>query len=436
MRRQPISFEWQVAEDDEDWQQLTLGPATLSGEHRPPNNVDRRVLLYLLRGIAICVASIALVAGVGLTPEEDKRLQAIAGISAVLAEEVQANGLIAAANTATLPNAQTAAQVGQGADARATATQVAGIGLLRVEQVGDITLAEILITRPLSDQRLSSPYRVTRFYRETENGWQPTRPDRVFWGRRVQRATTHLHFTFFARDAAAIEPILDRVETLYVALHKLFGLELPSTRSKLTIEITPEPVSSYEMADNYLRVPSPLMAQIPSHWSASTFLHHQIVGRMLAEVISSNATLSMVGLSNKESFAFRWRPMWRGLRGWLEKELLADVDPMHQQQAAQFLRLHNAQRPLTLDDIWWGNQQPLSDEERRLWQDMAAESVIAYTVKTYGPDRLPALLYGFHQFGNWQTFVLGAFGASVDEFEAGWNQYLAEQADPPANRID
>lgn len=421
MQRQPISFDWQVAEDEASWESMALDSTTFVEEKAVKATMDRQIGLYLLRLATIGLASLVLVAGVGLTPEERDRQTAITGIQAVLAQEAQEAALAESGQAAASP--QTA---GIGVTPPTVLEEFA-VGLVRVEPIGEIALAEVVLTQPLLDRGETSPYRETRFYRETEYGWRQTRPDQTFWGRPMRRETEHLRFEFFGRDAATVEPLLGQMEATYLLLHRLLGLA-PSTTEKLVIEITPERVMGRGLYEDRLRVTSPIMSQIPHEFSAMTFLAHQIASRMLTLVINGDAVSQALELPSEESFSFRWRAMRRGLRSWLQTKLLAQPWPWDRQATEFFLNSYREQLPLTLDHVVWGTEQQLSDEERMMWQSAAAESVVAYTMETYGQERLPTLLRGFHLYSDWQDFVAGVFGQSVEEFEFGWNRYLSLQA--------
>jgi hypothetical protein len=82
-----------------------------------------------------------------------------------------------------------------------------------------------------------------------------------------------------------------------------------------------------------------------------------------------------------------------------------------------------------LGALWWGNGQQFSEPEQMMWQSAAAESVIEYAVATYGLEILPQLWRGFHRYETSPDWVNGVFDLTVEEFESGWNQYLAEKQD-------
>lgn len=427
MSRQHVSFEWHLVEDDAAWDNL---PAQEWGTdhnqrlaaHQATANIDYRVTAQLLRCLTICLAGLILVAAVDMSADERARRRAIMGISTLLTQTTQETATGAEEAVTLLQETATAfALPGQ--------PTAPVIGLVRVEPMGELTLAEVILNDQPPNWRMTTPYRETRFYHETEAGWRQIRPDDAFWGEPIQRETAHLHFEYMTRDAAIVEPLLEPLDALYVSAHTFLGLDLSPPSAKLTIEITPERVTGWGMSDDRLRVTSPIMSQIPTELSAATFLRHQISSRLLSLIISTQPTSPTIDPASERSFLAQWRAMRRGLRSWLQAELLAERWPWDQQAAAFFQQSYQPTAPLTLGALWWGNGQQFAEAEQMMWQSAAAESVIDYAVATYGPEILPHLWRGFHDYETSAEWVNGVFALTPEEFEAGWNQYLATRQD-------
>lgn len=425
MRRQHVSFEWHLVEDETAWKNLPVQEwnadnSRLVATQRTTVSIDQRITAQLLRGLTLCLAGLILVAAVDMPPVERERRRAITGISALLTKETAESE-----NESQPPVTLLLAT----APAPATLDQptTPAIGLLHVEAIDEVMVAEVVLNDQPASGRMTTPYRETRFYQETDNGWRQTRPDEPFWGELMQRETSHLRFQFMARDRTTVEPLLEQIDEIYVTAHTFLGLPLRTLSTKLTIEITPERVTGWGMTDERLRVTSPLMAQIPTELSASTFLRHQITNRLLSLIISTPPTSQGIEPASERSFLAQWRAMRRGLRSWLQYELLAERWPWDQQAAAFFIDTYHPDQPLTFGTIWWGNGEQLSEVEQMMWQSAVAESVIDYAVATYGPEILPQLWRGFHHYETSADWVAGVFDQRVDEFESGWNQYLAEQ---------
>jgi hypothetical protein len=83
---------------------------------------------------------------------------------------------------------------------------------------------------------------------------------------------------------------------------------------------------------------------------------------------------------------------------------------------------------------------PASDgyapEGTPLWgQTVALATLIEYTVEQYGRERLPMLVAGLGQYHSWETLIPAVYGVSSDEFEVGWQAYLAARYRVSLNTI-
>jgi hypothetical protein len=55
------------------------------------------------------------------------------------------------------------------------------------------------------------------------------------------------------------------------------------------------------------------------------------------------------------------------------------------------------------------------------------EELTEYAVAIHGRECLPTLLEALGKHNTWEGVIPGVFGVSDDEFEAGWQAYLADQ---------
>jgi hypothetical protein len=76
---------------------------------------------------------------------------------------------------------------------------------------------------------------------------------------------------------------------------------------------------------------------------------------------------------------------------------------------------------------------PLHDAEEtpatRWQQSVVPKTVIDYMIATYGRHSLARLLDGMHHHDSWQSLIPSVFSVSTEEFESGWQAYLAAQYD-------
>ena len=77
------------------------------------------------------------------------------------------------------------------------------------------------------------------------------------------------------------------------------------------------------------------------------------------------------------------------------------------------LRVPEHDYDLMVDEIGWR-------------QVLAAETLFDYVAVTYGRDALPALVEGFRHYDSWIKLIPAVFYITAEEFEQGWQTYLAE----------
>ena len=383
--------------------------------------------MWLLRGLTISLVGVLLVTSIALTPLDRERLRVSSAIHASLTQEIQAWQ----ANDHRLFNHLIDPDVGsewqrEWGDWGVVDTQTKAkpsVTLLNVTPLEDIVMADVLINGPVTGWLQTSPYRETRFYKTSEHGWLRTIPDPAFWGEHHIQETPHLRFEYRARDAAALDPEVAHLEILYLALYQMLHLAAPSTTEKLTFVITPDLIRGVGSTGNRLAVTSPLMAKVPAELSATGYLSQTIVSRMTYRALMTMITDQQPG----DSYSYQWRTLQRALRGWLRTTLLGQPGPWDIQAEAIF-RFHMKQRlPLHLNMLLTNNRIPLDDRDYSMWQYAATESVVDYAVTTYGQQRLPALIHGLRADEAWDELIPNVFGASVADFEQGWNHYLARK---------
>jgi hypothetical protein len=299
---------------------------------------------------------------------------------------------------------------------------MAEVSLLRIDPVQGFVLAEVLVKGDTANWRFTGPYRETRIYRETEEGWQPTKLDQSFWGPTTLVNTDHFRFELLVRDAPVVSPVTERIQQLYIELHHVLGMEIPTTTVKLAIEITPEQINSRSFLNNRLRVTSPMMAQVPAELSPSDYLLHRIARTLIYQVIN----LRRETAGDMMTMFDGWQPVRRGLRTWLQNDLLLQRWPWDEEAARIFQSQSLAPLPLKLTGVTERSEDQLASRSTMMWQSAAAESIINYAVQTYGREYLPDLVLGFRTYGTWDELIPHVFGDSADKFEAGWNRYLAE----------
>jgi hypothetical protein len=295
-----------------------------------------------------------------------------------------------------------------------------GVFVISIEPQRDLVLVNTLVTQAATEWWRAIPYREVRFYRQTENGWVRTAPALNDWGKVRTLATPHLRFEFYERDAPAILAIAAPLELAYLKLYALLEREPPAEVVRLTFAVTPDQAHEFSPEDDRLAFASPLLLKTPLGLTPTDYMLHLVVNRLI-----DHALQETFGGARRRG-ANRWQSMLRAANGRLRSELLGQRSPWQQQAEMVFRQTSWEHRQLRLTDISDRYSGKIPSRATVMWEYMAAEAVVSYVVQVYGWDGLSDLIRGFGKTSFWYGLIPAAFGSSVEEFEAGWNQYLTE----------
>ena len=416
--------EWDGATGDNvDWDRPTWPDAPHAQSWEPLHALGNAnaEMWHIARAVAIFCLAFLLITSTTSTPELDVRIMARTGIEAALVMEEAAWQADDKALYDTL--------VDDGIELRwindwrdlwrleLNRRQDFGASLSSIEPLGDLFEARVIIARPSVDWWRSSPYVERRFYRQTARGWVRTLPAQSFWGVEQTQETAHIIFSFMARDAVNVAPIMAQVEQIYVESRRAFHLPPPSTTQKLHITVTPEMIRRWYYNRNQVLITSPIVSKTPVELSEAEFLKQTLADLLVYRAIEN------ASVNNQANF-YRWGMMIWGLSGWLRTDLVGDRSPWDRQANGYFHQLVTL--PLKLEAVsdWQGDEPPT--RERLMAQYEAAESIVDYIVATYGREQLPALLDALSEYTQWDTVIAELFGVSRAEFEAGWNRHIAQ----------
>jgi hypothetical protein len=419
MAQHTVSFEWRVVEDEERWWQAEPPAAAPTFRHEARQLLDAVCRCAALILVSLAAASSALAPAVEAQEQLHREIEAALG-----REEVvwQAND---ARQYSQLLDRQLARMWQRdwftpwGIDPRrriSLATRV-----MKVEPQGDFVAAHTLVFDPGTEWWRAVPYRETRFYRQTKQGWVRTVPGADFWGAPQTVETPHLRFRFYERDGATVFAIADQMERAYLAVYELLHLTPPVERLTITIAPVPDVVHEFSNEVEALTISSPALLRTPVGFSDTDQLEHLLVNHLTARAVFQ---------ASGRSSLYRRRTLLWGVRGWMRTRVLGERSPWQNQAALVFRQLNNGYRPLRLTDISDRYPSEFPTHEEYMWEYIAAESVVAYTVAEYGIDRLPALLHGVGGFSYWGGLIKEVFGIPVEEFEQGWNRYLVQHYPP------
>jgi hypothetical protein len=220
-------------------------------------------------------------------------------------------------------------------------------------------------------------YRQTRFYRRIGSDWRQTPPDAALWGLERSLETPFFVFHFRQLDAPAVIAVAHQIDALYMTLRHNLGLESAPGSEKLVIEVsvtqTPTDTPAWSRLPAPLTVPSPAVYRAPVELTDAELLEQSIVLPLLNYVLAQASERYQM---HPEEYAF-------------PPSMIVTINPPKENEAVMLATL------------------------------------IEYAAATYGRERLPVLVAGLVQYDNWETLLPAVFGVSPDEFEAGWQAYLA-----------
>jgi hypothetical protein len=331
-------------------------------------------------------------------------------------------------------------------------------------------------------------YRQTRFYRHTSAGWLRTARDATLWGSARSLETPFLVYHFRQNDAPAVNAILAQIDALYNTMRRNVGLPLTPGAEKLIIEVsvTQSPGNARYQPHNDERsmmayrlvVASPALYLAPVELTDADLLAQSIALPLFDLVLAQASDHHATGAS--------WQPMVNGLRLWQVWDLDLPL-AVWREKVVKWVYVEGPavrpEQPFVLPDsypalcaahkLWlpsptqlnlpflcgraepewealslprWRLRDPLTrldqfiaplrPEDNEEWpgsshrvlhpgQTVAFATLIEYAVAAYGRERLPALVAGLGRYNTWDTLLPAVFGVSPDEFEAGWQDYLA-----------
>ena len=279
MTQQRITFEWILEESRVEFWRMADGDAhsTRLGMDR----AEQRIAMYVLRGLALLFVVIAAAAGAGMTPGERERREAHKGIAFALDLENEAwarrdRGLYESLIDPYLGDDWADEwrdywRAGADVEPDFEAT------LLYVAEENGFMQASVITEQPAFEWWQTNPYREERFYRRIDQRWVRTVPPALYWGEVRELETEHLRFTYYERDAEAVEAAAPKLQAAYVGMYQILGVqEIPA--EKQVIAVVPNPIGRWSSTVPQLQVTSPLLAQIPEGQSTGDYLAYEVMG--------------------------------------------------------------------------------------------------------------------------------------------------------------
>jgi hypothetical protein len=322
---------------------------------------------------------------------------------------------------------------------------------------GDVAGVVVATTQIAADGQAAT-VRERLFFRPTATGWVRVAPQQTL----LSVTTVCCTITYHRLDAAAVTAATAGLDALYAELRRDYAL--PPAAERITIALRaapPYPMACYR--GGQICVASPALTALPVEITEAEALQIWLV-RALAYQVRREAM----------AIAPLW-PAWHYAAGALTRLTLRRHSPRvaaweadltawlygsaavaDGQALAQTLQdLCAAHRPLaqlpqldgatsihlcTTPPDWVSPDPPpthlyepiLGDKELAVaqvsWQGAVGfQTVLDYTIATYGRQVLPELVAGFRRYDTWAELIPAVFGVSAAKFEAGWQRYLAAQ---------
>ena len=420
MAQKRITFEWVLEENKIDFWRTAEADASALGLTR----AEQRIVMPILRGLALLLVVITAASGAGMTPGERERREAQKGISFTLTLENEAwkrqdRGLYESLIDPQLNN-QWVEEWQDYWRAGGEIEPTFKVTLLHVRQADGFMQASVLTEQPAFEWWQTNPYREERFYRRVDQRWLRTVPPAALWGESRQLQTAHLRFVYYERDAATVEAIAQKLDAAFVGMYHTLGLPNAPTEQQV-IAIVPQPIGRWSSTVPQFEVTSPLLAQIPAGQSDEEYLAYEIMGWFTYRVMRDAAPNMTV------RYLYRWPILVWGLRGWLRDDLLDQPSPWHDDAIEVLRDAAPTFLPIKLSTITDLRANVRPSREEVILRYISAESFMRYVVDTYGRQRLSDLMVALVRFSSWEDIIPPVYGLSVAEFEAGWNAHLIKE---------
>ncbi len=273
-------------------------------------------------------------------------------------------------------------------------------------------------------------------YRLSAKGWErvesnePDEPDRGIY--RFQE-TGHLLFQYYSVDQGLVEAVAPSVETFTTDLARDIGLDRHLSYAKVTVKIAI--VAATQRVD-----PFKLVGYVAWKSDGRVVLAQQLTripvtqagADVLEQAIRADVAHRIILLAvEKHQPQAVWRPLLDGLQLWADaahREFDFDLPNSPHSMNNLLHRQLTDKAPLQLPALAPVPSQMtlLEEDQDTSWQQLVlSKTVIDYAIAIYGRRSLAGLFDGMHQYDAWQGLIPAVFSVSMEEFESGWQAYLA-----------
>ncbi len=422
------SFDWQILEEDEEWEAATQ--TATQPDVQPAASTGRAAI-----AVAVCLATLLIVTGSVLYRRADSNLARIdyeLGNVVAMENRLQQQDNPDLANALIDPEAphvwKTWMDTNRDHQHPAPAPSAATIKDMKL--AGEWAMVRVRINEPVADWQ-TGPFLETRFYRMSKVGWLRTAPRTELWGDMVTAETVYFHFTYWKRDANAAADVLGDIDERYVEMCARLGLHPEFRDEPLHILIQPASLASdpglFHFQGDRLTIPSPLQMPVPEGIADADVLRASILEPLAVMVLDKR----MARYTN----CYSWRSLQDGLRLWIGQEYGFLPSASRYQLRSTLLDWRNSDSPrltyLTAYNTWCGEAySPVCYGAYRdtLSLDVLAWTLVSYAMDSYGISALPSLIEAMGEHNSWEGLIPAAFGVTAAEFEQGWQEYFLDES--------
>ncbi len=273
----------------------------------------------------------------------------------------------------------------------------------------------------------------TTFYRQSTEGWVRIEANEAAWASYLYRETDHFLFQYHYFDHSLVATVAPAIERFHSDLVRDVGLALPPIHEKILVKIAmPAGMTrgdSSDLADYVVWNSDGIVVLSPRLLSVSVT---KTDAEVLRQAIYAGVASRIIHLAVQEHQPQAvWRDVVIGLQLWAysaHREL--DVDVANEMDNRLHQQLMDAALPRL--SVLSASPPMIHPEETQVtgWkQNILSKTVIDYAIATYGRGSLARLLDGIHYHDSWQRLIPEVFGVPANQFESGWQAYLAVQYD-------
>lgn len=286
-------------------------------------------------------------------------------------------------------------------------------------------LVRVRVDNPSEDWQIE-PYLETRFYRQTGTGWLHTAPRLEFWGETTTAGSAHFAFVYRQRDASVVQAVMADIDERYTALCLELGSDPTFMAEPLHIIVQPASLPAtdpgkFRFQGNRLILPSPQQMLAPAQMIEADVLRGSIMEPLAIRIVEAQTV---------ESLDTRAWPVLRdGLSLWLRLEYGTLPSAFRHRLASGLFEWQDFDSARldfvsSYSTLYAGSPY---DGSSNIQRQAAAYTLVSYAIEDYGRSTLPVIVESMNLYDSWNELIPAVFGVPPEEFEAAWQAYLADE---------